>query len=91
MPTPRRTRFVFGLTAWLTLSIVVLTAFDSFSYELFFVCSFLGLVLVTRLTKPTVAAPQWRAPLPWLVRAGMLVFVYVAGRRTFELVQPVWV
>lgn len=81
-------RFVYGVTAWLLGSILVLTVLDSFEYELFFVLSLIGFLIVTELTAPVNVTPAWRKRLRWLIGGGLVVFGYIVVMRIIEILPP---
>ena len=88
MPTHRRQRFVTGQLAWMFGVIVLLAALGSFSYELFFVLSLIGLLIVTELTAPIAITPRWRRRLFWLILLGLVGFAVVVIRRILEILPP---
>ena len=78
-------RFVHGQLAWMVATIVVLTLLGSLSYELVFVLSLIGFLIVTELTAPLNIAPDWRRRLRWLIAAGLLGFAVIVIRRILEI------
>jgi uncharacterized membrane protein YhhN len=80
VPTNRRRQFVHAQTAWLLVTLLVLTLLESHSYELFFVVSLVGFLVLTELTEPVRLTPQWRRRIRWLIPPALLVFGYVALR-----------
>lgn len=85
MATHRRTRFIHGVTAWMLGTVIALALLESLSYELFFVVSLIGFLVVVELTAPFTVTPQWRARLKWLIAVGLLVFAYIVIRRILEI------
>lgn len=85
MPTARRQRFIHGNVAWMLATVLVLVLLDSLSYELFFVISLIGFLVVTELTAPFNVKPRWRSRLKWLIGLGLLVFGYVVVRRILAI------
>ncbi len=81
-------RFIHGVVAWLLGSLLVLTLVDAVSYELFFVISLIGVLIVTELTAPMNVTPAWRRRLRWVLAAGLLVFGYIVIRRILEILPP---
>lgn len=88
MLTDRRRRFVHAQLAWMLATIVLLTALGSFSLELAFVLSLLGLLVVVGLTAPVNVTPAWRARLRWIIALGLLVFAGIVVRRILEILPP---
>ncbi|WP_092704567.1 hypothetical protein [Halovenus aranensis] len=86
MGTSRRMRFVHGQIAWMVATVLVLAVLGSLAYELFFVISLLGLLIVTELTAPISITPAWRRRLRWLILLGLLGFAYVVVRRILEII-----
>ncbi|WP_312912579.1 hypothetical protein [Natronosalvus caseinilyticus] len=81
-------RFVHGQLAWMVATALVLVLLGSLSYELFFVCSLIGLLIVTELTAPFHVTPTWRRRLLWLILVGLVGFGYVVIRRILEILPP---
>lgn len=81
-------RFVRGQLAWMVATILGLVLFGAFSYELFFLLSVLGLLVVTGLTLPATVTPQWRRRLQWLVRFALVGVAVVVVRRILEILPP---
>lgn len=65
--------------------ILVLAVVGSFSYELFFVLSLIGLLIVTELTAPFAITPNWRRRLRLLILFGLVGFGIVVVRRILEI------
>lgn len=85
MSTARRQRFVHAQLAWMLAAALVLALLDALSYELFFVVSLIGFLVVTELTAPFDVTPRWRSRLKWLIGIGLLVFGYVVVRRILAI------
>lgn len=88
MATQRRMQFIRGQIAWMVATILVLALLGSVSYELFFVLSLLGLLVVTGLTAPFNITPAWRSRLKWLILAGLVIFGAIVIRRILEILPP---
>ena len=88
MPTRRRQQFICGQLAWMLGVICILTLVGSISYELVFVLSLIGLLIVTELTAPIHITPQWRRRLLWLIGIGLLGFGFIVLRRILEILPP---
>ncbi|MFC6769183.1 hypothetical protein [Natrinema soli] len=88
MPTQRRIRFVRGHVAWMVATVLVLALLNALSYELFFVCSLIGFLIVTELTAPFNVTPTWRRRLRWLILLGLVGFAVVVVRRIIEILPP---
>lgn len=85
MATARRQRFIRATLAWLLGATLVLALLSSLSYELVFVVSLIGLLVVVELTAPFRVTPTWRSRLKWLIAAGLAVFGYIVIRRILEI------
>jgi len=88
MSTRRRERFVVGQTAWMIAAVLALALLDAFSYELFFVVSLIGFLVVTELTAPFAVTPRWRSRLKWVILLGLAGFAYVVVRRILAILPP---
>ena len=89
MATLRRHRFIHGITAWMLGSILVLAALDAVSYELVFVLTLIGFLVVTELTAPVVVTPAWRRRLFWPILLGLAIFGLIVLRRIYEILDGV--
>jgi len=88
MATARRLRFVHGTLAWLLAAALVLALLGSLTYELFFVVSLIGFLVVIELTAPFAVTPAWRRRLRWLVLVGLVVFGYIVVQRILAILPP---
>ena len=88
MATVRRMRFIRGQLAWMLAAILVLVVLDAFSYELFFVLSLIGFLIVLELTAPVNVTPRWRSRLKWPVLIGLIAFGVIVIRRILEILPP---
>ena len=85
MATRRRQQYVTGVIAWCLSATLALVLLDSLSYELYFVVSLIGLLVVTELTAPFNLTPRWRRRLKWFILLGLLGFAYVVIRRILAI------
>lgn len=88
MTTRRRQRYVHATVAWLGASALVLSLLGALEYELFFVCSLIGVLVVTELTAAVTVTPTWRRRLRWLIALGLVAFAYVVVRRILAILPP---
>ena len=88
MATRRRQRFVHAQLAWMLATVLALSLLGSLSYELFFVVSLIGFLVVVELTAPFNVTPRWRSRLKWLIALGLVVFGYVVVRRILAILPP---
>ncbi|ESP90024.1 hypothetical protein [Candidatus Halobonum tyrrellensis] len=88
MAITRRRRFVHAHVAWMLASALVLVLLDSLTYELFFVVSLIGFLVVVELTAPFRVTPRWRRRLKWVVLLGLAGFAYIVVRRILALLPP---
>ncbi|MBV0923973.1 hypothetical protein KTS45_07125 [Halomicroarcula limicola] len=84
MTTPRQRRFLYAHVGWTLLGIALLSTVGALTLEYVFVCSFVGLVLLTALTGPAHATPRWRTRLRWPLVVGAVVFAALVALRTLE-------
>ena len=84
----RRDRFLVAQMAWMVATLFVLVLLGSFSYELFFVVSLIGLLVVTELTMPFRVTPAWQRRLRWVILVGLVGFAYVVVKRILEILPP---
>lgn len=88
MPTRRRKQFIIGTLAWMLGTVLVLVVLESFSFELVFVLSLVGFLVVSELTAPFTVTPRWRRRLKWLIGIGLLGFGYVVIQRILTILPP---
>lgn len=88
MTIGRRARFVHAQLAWMLGAVLVLVLLDSLSFELVFVVSLIGFLVVVELTAPFSVTPQWRARLKWLIVIGLAVFGYIVIQRILAILPP---
>jgi len=85
MTVARQYQFVSGVLAWTLAGLFVLVATGWFTYELFFVVSLIGVLIVVEFTSPIHVRPPWRRRVRWLVLAGIAGFLVVLARRTLAV------
>jgi hypothetical protein len=85
MTTKRRFRFIAGTLAWSFGTLFVLVLTEWLTYELFFVVSLVGLLVVVELTSPLHIRPRWRSRLRWVIAVGIVGFLVILSRRTIAV------
>lgn len=88
MATRRRQQFIHAQVAWMLGTVLALALLESLTYELFFVISLIGFLIVIELTAPFNVTPQWRSRVKWLIAVGLLVFGYIVVKRILEILPP---
>ncbi|ELZ96979.1 hypothetical protein C440_04358 [Haloferax mucosum ATCC BAA-1512] len=88
MATARRERFIRAQLAWMLGATLILVLLDSLSYELVFVVSLIGFLVIVELTAPVAVTPTWRRRLLWLIGGGLVVFGYIVVRRILDILPP---
>lgn len=86
--TPRRRRFIHAQMAWMCGVALCLALLDALTYELFFVTSLIGFLIVTELTAPFMVTPRWRRRLRWLIAIGLIGFAVIVIRRILAILPP---
>ena len=81
----RRLQFIAAQTVWTYGAVVVLTMFGVLTFELFFIISLVGFLIIIELTAPYVVEPRWRTRLRWVVGLGFVGFGYIAVRRILSI------
>ncbi|WP_254533902.1 hypothetical protein [Natrinema gelatinilyticum] len=81
-------QFVHGQIAWMIATVLVLTLLNALSYELVFVLSLIGFLIITELTAPFNVTPTWRRRLRWLILLGLVGFAVIVVRRILEILPP---
>lgn len=88
MATMKRQRFIHANLACLLSGALVLALLDSLTYELFFMVSLVGFLIVIELTAPSSITPAWRRRLKWLVVIGLFGFIYFVTQRILTILSP---
>lgn len=88
MVTSRRARFIRAQLAWMLGAALILILLNSLEYELLFVVSLIGFLVVTELTAPFAVTPRWRQRLRWVIGLGLVVFGYIVIRRILAILPP---
>lgn len=81
MTGQRRLRFVRVQMAWMLGAALLLSLVGALDYDLFFLVSLAGLLLLVTATEPAATTPRWRRRLRWLAYVGLAVFAVVVLRR----------
>lgn len=68
-------QFFVGMVLWMLISSILLLSTGSFSLGVFFLFTFVGLLIMVESTKVVDSTPLWRIYLKWVVRALSVVFV----------------
>lgn len=77
-----------GQIAWMIATVLVLTLLNALSYELVFVLSLIGFLIITELTAPFNVTPTWRRRLRWLILLGLAGFAVIVVRRILDILPP---
>lgn len=88
MVSRRRQQFIHGQAVWMCAALLLLTALDALSGDLYFVLSLIGFLVLAELTAPFAVTPAWRARLKWIILAGLVVFGAIVVRRIVEILPP---
>ncbi|WP_049987331.1 hypothetical protein [Halobellus rufus] len=88
MAIAHRLRFVHATVAWGLGAVLILTLLEALSYELLFVTTLIGFLVITELTAPFSISPAWRRRLLYVIVLGLAVFGYIVVRRILEILPP---
>lgn len=88
MAVEQRLQFVRATMAWALGVVFVLALLDALSYELVFVTSLIGLLVITELTAPFAISPTWRRRLLYVIVCGLVGFAYIVVRRILDILPP---
>ncbi|WP_256546726.1 hypothetical protein [Halobellus inordinatus] len=88
MAVKQRLQFVHATVAWTLGVILILALLESISYELVFVTSLIGFLVITELTAPFSISPAWRRRLLYIIGLGLVGFGYIVIRRILEILPP---
>lgn len=73
----RRDQFVAVQVGWMSACLLLLAALGTLGLDVFYILSYVGLLLASEFTAPLHVAPTWRRRLRWLLVAGGVGFLYV--------------
>lgn len=65
----------------LVVVMAILLLFDLFAVELFYILTFLGLLVITHVFAPVDKEPQWYFLTKWLSRLGFIGLGYILLQR----------
>ena len=88
MNVARQYNFVSAVLAWSLASLFILVATGWLTYELFFVISLIGVLIVVEFTSPVSVRPRWRKRVRWIILIGIAGFLVVLARRTVAVLPP---
>ena len=83
-----RLRFVHGQVAWMSGAAILLLFLDSLTYQLFFVISFIGFLIMMEFTAPFAVSVRWRKRLRLILLLGLIVFAYIIVTEIVENLPP---
>lgn len=81
MASSYRIRVFGSLALWISTVLGGLLLFGRFSFESFFVFSFIGLLIVMQIFAPVEQRPGWWRYLRVTAAAGFVVFGYILYRQ----------
>lgn len=88
MAVEHRLRFVHATVAWALAIVLLLAVLDTLSYELVFVTTLIGFLVITELTAPFAISPTWRRRLLYVIAFGLIIFAYIVIRRILAILPP---
>ncbi|QLH79933.1 hypothetical protein HZS55_05885 [Halosimplex rubrum] len=88
MAMAHRQQFILGQAVWMLATLVILVVFSALSFDLYFVVSLIGFLIVVELTAPFNVTPQWRRRLKWIILVSLVGFAYVVVRRILAILPP---
>jgi hypothetical protein len=83
-----RLRFIRTLVVWMLLGLAVLSVFDALSFELVFVVSFLGYLVMSEVETPVNRTVTWRRRLWPITVLGTLGFGYILATHLLRALPP---
>jgi hypothetical protein len=86
MATRRRQQFVHGQTLWMGMALILLTALDALTLDLYFFLSLIGFLVLVELSAPFAVTPAWRERLKWIIFVGLILFAGIVFRRIIEII-----
>lgn len=81
----RINRLLAAQVGWMMATLAVLAALSSFSYELYFVLSFTGLLIITEQVLPFRVTPRWQRRIYWVIVFGLVGLFYIVIRRILAI------
>lgn len=78
-------RFVHGQIAWMSAAAILLVFLKSLTYELFFVISLIGFLIMIEFTSPFAVSVRWRKRLRIILVLGLILFAYIIVIEILEI------
>jgi hypothetical protein len=75
---------IIALGLWLVLVIITMVLAGIIDFELFFVMSFLGVLIIIKLMEPKFVSGDYQKYVVYFIIAGIVIFCAIAVHRTFE-------
>lgn len=66
---------------WMLGAALILALLGSLTYEVFFLASLIGFLVIVELTALVHVTPKWRKRLKWFILAGLSAFAYLVVER----------
>jgi hypothetical protein len=72
-----RDLILYGQALWMVVTAALLVAIRMLSFELFYIISFIGLLIMSQLFSPRSSSPRWWLRLRIVIAIGFVVFAYL--------------
>ena len=76
---------VIALAVWLTLISLFMLLAQSFSFEIFFVLSLIGFLIIVELIAPKYIQPGYTRYIQYILAAGIVIFGVVVAQKVLEI------
>jgi hypothetical protein len=76
---------VIALTVWLTFISLFMLLAQSFSFEIFFVLSFIGFLIIVELIAPKYIQPGYMRYIRYVLVAGIVIFGVIVVQKVLEI------
>jgi hypothetical protein len=74
------------LLGWMLAMLMLITLFNSVGYEIYFVLSLIGLLVIAELVGPGTVKPRWRTRVNLVIALGMIIFSILMVQKVLNIV-----
>jgi hypothetical protein len=76
---------IIALAGWLALIAVFMLLAQSFNFEIFFVLSFIGFLIIVELIASKYIQPGYMRYIQYILAAGIVIFALVVAQKVLEI------
>lgn len=81
----RQQRFIYALSAWMFIVLILMSLTRSYDLTLFFILMLMGFLVLVEITSPYHISPKWVRRLSWVVAVGVIVFMVIVAKKAMDI------